>query len=72
MEVHGRGVFHEWGELGGDFDVDGHYFGGMVAEKIEANEVAHLDFFVEDPDPEGLLGGVGGGSRHGKGVGSGY
>lgn len=51
-----------------NLDVDGHDFGGMVAENIEADEVGHLDFFVKDADAEGLLGGVGWG-RHGDGVG---
>lgn len=51
-----------------DLNVDGHDLGGMVAEKIEANEVGHLNFLVEDADAEWPLGGVGWG-RHGEGVG---
>jgi hypothetical protein len=36
-------------------------FGGEVSEEVEACEVSHLGFFVEDADAEGLLGAVGGG-----------
>ena len=42
-----------------NLDVDGHYLRGMVAQKIEADNVGHLDFFVKDADAEGLLSSVG-------------
>lgn len=54
-----------------NLDVDGHDFGSVVAEEIKADEVGHLDFFVQNTHSEGLFGGVGAGigwGRHSDGV----